>query len=84
MVGLHTLQFLTVTTVICHITHSAMRLLYSNLFSRSFTLSSSSAASWQKCSKVKSAVRAGFLEGGVEIGLKVIYESLRGFKGIWG
>ena len=31
-----------------------------------------------------SAVRAGFLEGGVEIGLKVIYESLRGFKGIWG
>ena len=50
MVGLHTLQFLTVTTVICHITHSAMRLLYSGLFSRSFTLSSSSAASSQKFS----------------------------------
>ena len=31
-----------------------------------------------------SAVRAGFLEGGVDPGLKVIYESLRGFKGIWG
>ena len=50
MVVLQTLQFLTVTNVNCHITHSAMRLLYSSLFSRSFTLSSSSAASWQKCS----------------------------------
>ena len=50
MVGLHTLQFLTVITVIVIITHSAMRLLYSNLFSRSFTLSSSSAASSQKFS----------------------------------
>ena len=50
MVGLHTLHFLTVITVIVIITHSVMRLLYSNLFSRSFTLSSSSAASSQKCS----------------------------------
>ena len=50
MVGLHTLQFLTVTTVTVTITHSAMRLLCSSLFSRSFTLSSSSAASWQKFS----------------------------------
>ena len=50
MVGMHTLQFWTVMTVIVIITHSAMRLLCSNLFSRSFTLSSSSAASWQKFS----------------------------------
>ena len=50
MVGLHTLRFLTEITEIEIITHSAMRLLYSNLFSRSFTLSSSSAASSQKCS----------------------------------
>ena len=48
MVGLHTLQFLTVTTVTVTVTHSAMRLLYSGLFSRSFTLSNFSAASWQK------------------------------------
>ena len=47
---MHTLQFLTVTTVTVTITHSAMRLLCSSLFSRSFTLSSSSAASWQKFS----------------------------------
>ena len=50
MVGMHTLRFLTVITVIVRFTHSAMRLLCSSLFSRSFTLSSSSAASWQKCS----------------------------------
>ena len=48
MVGMHTLQFWTEITETEIITHSAMRLLYSNLFSRSFTLSSSSAASWQK------------------------------------
>ena len=64
IVGLHTLQFWTVMTVIVIITHSAMRLLYSSLFSRSFTLSSSSAASWQKFSQVKSAVRADFLKVG--------------------
>ena len=50
MVGMHTLQFWTEITETEIITHSAMRLLYSSLFSRSFTLSSSSAASWQKCS----------------------------------
>ena len=50
MVGLHTLQFWTEITETEIITHSAMRLLYSGLFSRSFTLSSSSAASSQKCS----------------------------------
>ena len=50
MVGMHTLQFWTEITETEIITHSAMRLLYSNLFSRSFTLSSSSAASSQKCS----------------------------------
>ena len=53
MVGLHTLQFWTEITEIEIITHSAMRLKCSNLFSRSFTLSSYSAASWQKCSQVK-------------------------------
>ena len=45
MVRLHTLQFWTEITETEIITHSAMRLLYSGLFSRSFTLSSSSAAS---------------------------------------
>ena len=50
MVRMHTLQFWTEITETEIITHSAMRLFYSNLFSRSFTLSSSSAASSQKCS----------------------------------
>ena len=81
MVGMHTLQFWTEITETEIITHSAMRLLYSNLFSRSFTLSSSSAVSWQKCSQVKSSVRAGFLEGGDRSWFIVVQQKIPGSYG---